>query len=157
MHIDSAKAIGYEASEVHSSFRSCLVVFAVQTILIYAIKLALGDLQIIVPARPSILAVRFICTLLISLQVEKKISSGQLIMKYVVNHHKKFRTPVLAWLIGFLQCISTQMTLIACILFISTISRTIDVIIKFVALATIAKFDNFYYNSVPWECKVSLG
>jgi hypothetical protein len=70
-------------------------------------------------------------------------------MKYAVNHPENFKAPGLAWLVGLLQCISTQMTIYVCIFFVSTITRTIDVIIKFIALATIAKFDNFYYNSIP--------
>jgi hypothetical protein len=124
--------------------------------LIFAIKLALGTMILIVPPSPKVLGVRFICSLLMHLQIEMKIRAGQNMMKYAINHPHKFRAPGLAWLVGFLQCISTQMTIICCILFVSTISRTIDVIIKFIALATIAKFDNFYYNSIPWEVKVTF-
>jgi hypothetical protein len=120
-------------------------------ILISAIKLALRNMVMVLPDSPSVLGVRFVCCLLMHLQIEKKIRNGQSMMKYAANHVDKFSVPELAWLVGFLQCISTQATTFACIFFVSTISTPIDVIIKFIALATIAKFDNFYSNSLPLE------
>lgn len=42
----------------------------------------------------------------------------------------------------------------ACILFLSTINKTIDVIIKFLALSSISKIDDFYAAALPAENKV---
>jgi hypothetical protein len=109
-----------------------------------------------IPQEPDGLGVRFICTLLLFLTIEKKISAGQNMMKYATNHPDEFKSPVLAWLVGMMQCISTQMTIFACIWFISTLTQPINMILQFVAFLTITKFDNFYYNSIPWEVKANL-
>jgi len=43
---------------------------------------------------------------------------------------------------------------LACIIFLSTINVTIDVIIKFLALSSISKIDDFYAAALPAENKV---
>merc|ERR1712100_932685 len=43
---------------------------------------------------------------------------------------------------------------IACITFLSTLDKTIDVIIKFIALGSIAKIDDFYAAALPDENKI---
>lgn len=43
---------------------------------------------------------------------------------------------------------------IACIVFLSGINATIDVIIKFLALSSISKIDDFYAAALPAENKV---
>lgn len=48
-----------------------------------------------------------------------------------------------------MQCLGGLFAEIACILYLSNIDKAIDVIIKFVALASIAKVDDFYAAALP--------
>ena len=75
-------------------------------------------------------------------------------MKFSTNHPNKFRLPSIAFSIGFMQFIGGLLCEISCILFLSTQNATIDVIIKFVALAKIAQIDNFYWGAIPADNKL---
>ena len=48
-----------------------------------------------------------------------------------------------------MQCLGGLAAEIACILYLSSIDKAIDIIIKFVALASIAKVDDFYAAALP--------
>ena len=60
----------------------------------------------------------------------------------------------LAWTVGLMQFLGGLGCELACIVFLSTINKTIDVIIKFIALGSIAKIDDFYAAALPAENKV---
>jgi hypothetical protein len=64
--------------------------------------------------------------------------------------------PKIAWTIGFLQFFGGILTELISIVFMSSASlgKPIDVIIKFIALTSIASIDNFYGNALPGENKV---
>jgi len=70
-------------------------------------------------------------------------------MKYSVNHHADFRFPGVSFLIGFMQFTGGFLAFILCIIFTSTQTNTLDTIIKFVALISIAKVDDFYAGALP--------
>lgn len=70
-------------------------------------------------------------------------------MKYTVNHYKDFRFPGVSFLVGFMQFIGGLSAEILCILFTSTQTSTLDTIIKFIALGSIANVDNFYAAALP--------
>jgi hypothetical protein len=48
------------------------------------------------------IASRFICSILMHLQVEGDVIQGQKMMKFAVNHPKQFDDPKIAWLVGFM-------------------------------------------------------
>jgi hypothetical protein len=75
-------------------------------------------------------------------------------MKYVVNHDKEFNLPKTAWTVGLLQFLGGTLTEFISIIFISSLAKPIDVIIKFVALGAIAKVDDWYGGALPHENKV---
>lgn len=75
-------------------------------------------------------------------------------MKYLPNHTKDFSAPVNAFVVGLLQCMAGLATELACIFYLGTINTPIDVIIRFIALGSIAKVDDFYYNALPSENRV---
>lgn len=75
-------------------------------------------------------------------------------MKFSTNHPNKFSMPSVAFSIGLMQFIGGFLCEISCILFLSTQNATIDVIIKFVALAKIAQIDNFYWGALPNDNKL---
>ena len=47
-----------------------------------------------------------------------------------------------------------MLTELACILYLGSINAEIDVIIRFIALGSIAKVDDFYYSALPAENRV---
>eukprot|EP00351_Strombidinopsis_sp_SopsisLIS2011_P002173 CAMPEP_0116876924 /NCGR_PEP_ID=MMETSP0463-20121206/8779_1 /TAXON_ID=181622 /ORGANISM="Strombidinopsis sp, Strain SopsisLIS2011" /LENGTH=77 /DNA_ID=CAMNT_0004523841 /DNA_START=1466 /DNA_END=1699 /DNA_ORIENTATION=+ len=70
-------------------------------------------------------------------------------MKYSVNHHADFRFPGVSFLVGLMQFSGGFAAEILCILFTSTQTDTLDTIVKFIALGSIANVDNFYANALP--------
>ena len=97
----------------------------------------------------TVLALRFICGLLMHLQVEGDIRQGLRMMKYVVNHREEFSAPFNAFLVGFLQVFTGLATEICTYLFLATINVEIDVIINYMAVTVVSMVDNIYLESMP--------
>jgi len=107
---------------------------------------------------------RFISGLMMHLTVEPDIRNGISYMKYVVNHPNKFvdqkrskkeKQPerdnsriLLAFLLGFCQCSIAFMVEFIVIVYLSSQKALTDIIMKFVALAAICKFDDFYAGAL---------
>lgn len=70
-------------------------------------------------------------------------------MKYSVNHHKQFNYPVFAYFVGFMQFMGGLGAEICCMLFLAELTDTITTIIRFIALGSIAKVDDFYAGALP--------
>lgn len=70
-------------------------------------------------------------------------------MKYMSNHPTEFSAPRLAFLVGFLQVFTGFMTELCCMTFLGSLDNAIAVIIRFIALGSIAKVDNFYADALP--------
>jgi len=70
-------------------------------------------------------------------------------MKYLTNHPQEFSAPRLAFLVGFLQVFTGFMTELCCMTFLGSLNNAIAVIIRFIALGSIAKVDNFYADALP--------
>lgn len=70
-------------------------------------------------------------------------------MKYLSNHPTEFSAPRLAFLVGFLQVFTGFMTELCCMTFLGSLDNAIAVIIRFIALGSIAKVDNFYADALP--------
>jgi hypothetical protein len=97
------------------------------------------------------MAARFICTILMHLQVESDIRQGLKMMKYALNHTSDFSGPFNAFFIGWLQMSGGLFAEIACMFYLSSINTPMDVIIRFIAMGSIAKVDDFYYSALPDE------
>jgi hypothetical protein len=65
-------------------------------------------------------------------------------MKYVINHPSQMKSTHKPFALGFLLYTVTLYTEILTVIYISTVYVTIDVIIKQVCLASIAKVSIFY-------------
>jgi len=83
------------------------------------------------------------------LQVESDIRQGLVIMKYVIGHGNCFTNPTAAYMIGFMQLMGGIFAEIACVLFLSSLDDVIEIIIRFIALGSIAQVDDFYAASIP--------
>ena len=113
-------------------------------------SMILGDSFVIaLPADVIVLGARFICTILMHLQVEGDLRQGLKMMKYVSNQPFDFSNPGAAFFVAFMQTIGGLAAEVACIVYLSSLTKAIDVIIKFVALASIAKVDDFYASALP--------
>jgi hypothetical protein len=106
------------------------------------------------PMNVITIGARFICSILMHLQVEGDVIQGQKMMKFAVNHPKQFDDPKIAWFVGFMQFITSLMSEICCLFYIATIHDTLEVIIKFMAIAKISKVSELYYDSIPSDNKL---
>jgi len=106
------------------------------------------------------LGARFVCSILMHLQVEADLRQGIFMMKYVSNHAKDFNNPWIAFFIGFMQSMGGLAAEFLCIIYLTSITSTMDTVIKFMALASIAKVDDMYAGALASDyClkkKVSL-
>lgn len=114
----------------------------------------INGISIVMPDSVTTLALRFVCTVLMHLQVEADVRQGLRMMKYLPNHYKDFSAPGNAFAVGFLQCVTGLLTEASCILYLGSINNEIDVIIRFMAIGSIAKVDDFYYGALPSENRV---
>ena len=105
--------------------------------------------RITMPASMSVLAARFVCSIMMHLQVSADEAQGLQMMKYLVNHPEEFAAPYLAFSVGGLQFFTGFITELACIIFLGSLNNPIAVIIRFIALGSIAKIDNFYFGALP--------
>ena len=134
-----------------------MIVACIQMIMLAVVAMVIfPDTGTIISMPDSVttLALRFVCTVLMHLQVEADVRQGLRMMKYLPNHTKDFSAPVNAFVVGLLQCMAGLATELACIFYLGTINTPIDVIIRFIALGSIAKVDDFYYNALPSENRV---
>ena len=140
-------------TEVHNAFHAAMFVFGIQCLMIFFIGTMVfsSDFEIVLPGTLSVMGARFICTILMHLQVEGDVRQGLRMMKFVTNHSKDFSNPGSAFFVAVMQTTGGLFAEIACILFLGSINKAIDVIIKFVALASIAKVDDFYASALPGD------
>jgi len=75
-------------------------------------------------------------------------------MKYSVNHPDSFSNPFYAFLVALMQSVGGLAAEIVCITFLCSLSNPIDIIIRFVAFASIGKIDNFYAAALPDDNKI---
>jgi hypothetical protein len=78
-------------------------------------------------------------------------------MKFAVNHPKQFDNPKIAWFIGCMQFMSSLMAEFICLMYIATISNTLEIIIKFMAIAKISRVGELYSDSMPSDNKLKAG
>lgn len=132
-----------------------MIIFLGQIIFGYAAGPPLNiSFTIVLPASVTVLGARFICTILMHLQVEGDVRQGLRMMKYNTNHRDQFIAPNTAFFIALMQTIGGLAAEIFCILYLCSINSPVDVIIRFVALASIAKVDDFYASALPAGNKV---
>lgn len=94
---------------------------------------------------------RFICTTILHLSGIDEISSSLIQMKYCLNHPYNFKNYQIAWFAGFLQFASCINVEFASIGIICSADDTISIVFNFIALAIIAEFDNFVFDSLKNE------
>ena len=141
-----------KTSEVHNCFHAALFVFSFQTLIIGVVYLHIctDSNFVIEPAdKVQVLGARFICTILMHLQVESDLRQGLKMMKYLSNQPFDFSNPGMAFVVACMQIFGGLAAEVTCIIYLSSLNKAIDTIIRFVALASIAKVDDFYALALP--------
>ena len=88
------------------------------------------------------------------MQVEADVRQGLRMMKYVVNHTQDFSAPFNAFLVGLLQFCTGLGTELVCVGFLSTLNVAMDVIIRYMALSSIARVDDVYAGCLPPDNRI---
>ena len=147
-----AKELDLEPPELMNAFQSACFVFTIQALLI---SLIMGEMfmsnrsfAIIVPSTLECLIARFVSTTLMHLIVESDIRQGLVIMKYVTNHPFDFISPAMAFCVGFMQFMGGLGAEIVCILYLGSFDNPFHVLLRFIALASIARVDNIYIEKL---------
>ena len=151
-HNKSNLALDLSPREVFEATQAVFFVSSIQLSLVAVIFITMSDedqFKIIMPASMSVLAARFVCSIMMHLQVSADEAQGLHMMKYLVNHTEEFAAPYLAFSVGTLQFFTGFITELACIIFLGSLNNPIAVIIRFIALGSIAKIDNFYFGALP--------
>ena len=160
--------------EIHQAFTGTLYVFGIQILMIcfvgsvvltgsygFSIKLPgstfnTDDITNVneamaekLSAGITVMGARFVCTILMHLQVEGDVRQGLAMMKYVTNHPFEFMSPGTAFAIACMQFTGGLAAEFFCILYLGSVDMPVDVVIRFVALASIAKVDDIYASALP--------
>lgn len=108
----------------------------------------------------AIIVPRLLASIMMHLMVEPDISNGIALMKYAVNHPFKFRNAknsdgkyqygaiIPPFFLGLMQALVAFLVEIVVILYLASLGTLMDIVIKFVALSAIARFDDIYAASL---------
>jgi hypothetical protein len=69
-------------------------------------------------------------------------------MKYLMNHPEDFSAPVNAYMIGLAQTTTGIAAEIGCVCFLATIQQPMTIMLKYMALASVAKVDDFFAGAL---------
>lgn len=146
------------AGDVHDAFAAAVFVFFIQiTLIMILAMIVFGGLEgfaILLPSSLTILGARFVCSILMHLQVEADMRQGVSMMKYVTNHPHDFSNPYYAFMVAMMQCMGGLLAEIFCIMFLCSLNDPINIIIRFVAFGSIAMIDNIYFNALSPDHKL---
>lgn len=153
MNNKACKDLGVKDRDWYGAFHGACFVFAIQVLMItFVLSVIMGPgFTVIFPTNVYTLGARFVCTILMHLQVESDTRQGISMLKYTVNHWDSFRNPKIAFSIGFMQLIGGMATEVCCMIYLASITNTIDTVIKFIALGNIAKVDDFYAGALSGD------
>ena len=105
LHWDVAAQLDLSPTDVWNAYHAALFVAGIQWAMIFFVVFMMATYEtfvIMFPRDLATMAARFICTILMHLQVESDIRQGLRMMKYSLNHSNDFSGPFNAFLIGFL-------------------------------------------------------
>lgn len=162
MHRKSFDSLNQPVEVRFGAFHAAVFVFTIQALMVvFVMSVILGaSFKICFPQNVFSLGARFVCSILMHLQVEADLRQGISMMKFAGNHPKEFNNPWVAFIIGFMQSMGGLAAEVLCLFYLTNITNTMDTVIKFMALASIAKVDDMYAGALAGDyClkkKVSL-
>ena len=69
-------------------------------------------------------------------------------MKYAVNHYKRFSNVYVSFFIAAIHTFSSFMIEFTVILILLSLQNVVEIVMKYVSLAAISNIPRFYYNSL---------
>ena len=103
-----------------------------------------------------VLFARFICASILHLSLIDEVYAGLDMMKYCLNHEYRFASMSTAFIVGLLQASIVFSVEFVNIIIILTSFKPTNIVFNFIALAIIAEFDNFVYESLRNESMKKL-
>ena len=115
------KELNMNMDEVHNAFHAAMFVFGFQLLMIIFVGTVIftDDYAIKLPVSLTVLGARFVCTILMHLQVEGDMRQGLRMMKYVTNQPFDFTNPTAAFFVALMQCLGGLFAELACIYYLS--------------------------------------
>ena len=100
------------------------------------------------PANNNVVITRFLCSIVLHVQLASELKHGLDNMKYAVNHQYKFYSYKAAWACGFMQAV--MVFYVEGVAFIALLNdnSVVDIVMNFLALVVIAQFDEFVYEAI---------
>jgi len=98
------KHLKMDMTEVHDAYHAAMFVFGFQVCMITFIGYIIaGDgFKITMPNSCQVMGARFVCSILMHLQVEGDVRQGLRMMKYVTNHPFDFSNPGAAFFVAIM-------------------------------------------------------
>mmetsp|Transcript_31940 Transcript_31940/g.43214 ORF Transcript_31940/g.43214 Transcript_31940/m.43214 type:complete len:151 (+) Transcript_31940:1367-1819(+) len=92
--------------------------------------------------------VRFVCAMMLHLQLQDELKQGLQIMKFTNNHPEQFQNWWIPFILGFMQ--SQMVTIIEVVNLINICANNniMDIVMNYVALAVVADFDDYIFEAV---------
>jgi hypothetical protein len=148
-------------SERHSIFLGALMVVFVQTVMIILIFGLISAPDFKIKQLDSFLMVipRLLSSIMMHMNVEPDFRNGLKLMKYAVNHPQHFRLSEtdrslgvtmstrragVAFILGFFQSVIAFIVELNVIVYLMSVDKLMDIIMKFVSLSAIVRFDDMY-------------
>lgn len=131
-------------------YYNCIIIFVLQLTLVYFAfaQLVKTPGTFIVPESMTILLTRFVCAIILHIQIEGDLKQGISMIEYSMSSMKRKHRKVPQMIVAMMQFIGALLTEIINILLLCSLVDPKDIIINMVAFGVIAELDNFYANSL---------
>ena len=157
-HDTTAKAMNLTYHDRAYAFEGATFCFITQTILIVLISLFILSSSyptaIGIPDKPMPFLCRFISTYLMHITLEPQMRMSLRMMKFIVNHPNEFTMYGYAFICAFQFFIVTLITEVLSVLYLSTLESVVEILVREVTLAAVAKIGKFYANSLQKTVKL---
>lgn len=140
---------GLTRQEANQNFYNCLFIFGLQMLLVALVgaEILSADFVLTFPTLPT-LVTRFVCGILLHIQLEGEVRQALVMLKYYNDHHSAFAEPVPAVAIAVMQLAAALFTEVININLICAQDTIMDCIMNFIALGVIAEVDDYYAGSL---------
>lgn len=100
------------------------------------------------PTSYWLVTARFICGVILHMNLQEELKSGFFNMKFALNHHYRFDDYKIAFLAGF--CQATMIVVVESVNFLTILDSTsvLDIVMNFMALTIVSEFDDIVYGSL---------
>lgn len=129
-------------------------IFMIYCIWIYAFN---NDKFQMAPATSlEIMVARFVASMMMHIHVEKDVRAGIQMMKYACNHYQNFNNVLPAFITGLFATSIAVVVEINVMIILTSMPNILNVVMKYVSLATIGNIPNIYFGSLVDHdmCKV---